>query len=130
MPITGSRAGTPLALYLSINKGFKMKTLFLTTAFIGLLFSTTGFANAEQNTDKVESSLKSRIELMMVELETSKNSPAIETLILTNIVTAYSNSNIKDASLKERLAKAVIRLKPALSKKESSFIDKKLAKIQ
>ncbi len=93
---------------------------------LSVLISSAGFASQETG-KKVD--LAQRMGLMLNELETQKNSPAIEKLILSNIVTAYSNSNLNNKGLKKRIDSAIVRLSPALTKKEEAFFNTQLAKI-
>lgn len=103
-----------------------MKQIIAMMTILSVLISSTGFA-AQTPDKKID--LGQRMGLMLSELETQKNSPVIEKLILSNIVTAYSNSNIKNEKLKQRIDSAIVRLSPAMSKKEEAFFDKQLAKI-
>ncbi len=103
-----------------------MKQVIAIMTILSVLISSAGFASQAPSK---QVNLAHRMGLMLNELETQQNSPVIEKLILSNIVTAYSNSNIKDVKLKDRIDSAIVRLSPALSKKEEAFFNRQLAKI-
>jgi hypothetical protein len=105
-----------------------MKQIIKALILTSFLVSASSWASVDKSKGSKE--LQAKIDLMLLELETGDQSPEIEKLILTNIVNAYSNSNIDDRKLKIRLAGAVLRLNPVFSKKERTEISSKLARIR